>query len=111
MNVGTGASIGFVNNALWITTGAGGGTFFNTNNSGAGDRYVYFPATDSALLGLTGANLTYTVSTLPTCNSSTNKYQFAVVTDATSPTYNGALTGSGSVVTLAWCNGSSWTAH
>jgi hypothetical protein len=109
--VGSGSSMSFVNNSLELSTGGGGLTTINTNNTGAGDRTVYLPATDSAILGLTGANLTYTVSTLPTCSSSVNKYQFAVVTDATSPTYNGTLTGSGSVVTLAWCNGSSWTAH
>jgi hypothetical protein len=111
MGLGAGSSMSALNNGFWISTGAGGGTFFNTNNTGAGDRFVYFPATDSTLLGLVGANLTYTVSTLPTCNSSTNTYQFAVVTDATSPTYNGTLTGSGAVIIPVWCNGSAWTAH
>ena len=52
----------------------------------------------------------YTVATLPTCNSSII-YTMAVVTDATSPTYNGALTGSGSTVVPVFCNGSAWTSH
>ena len=55
--------------------------------------------------------VSYTVSTLPTCNSTTNKYAMAVVTDATSPTYNGALTGGGAVVVPVFCNGTAWTSH
>lgn len=113
MGCASACSMSFANAALQIYTGAGGLTEFSTNNAGGGDRNVFTPATDSALLGMTGANLTYTVSTLPTCGSTfaNNKYQFAVVTDASAPTYNGALTGGGSTVTLAWCNGSAWTAH
>lgn len=53
----------------------------------------------------------YTVSTLPECSSITFPGFTAKVTDATSPTYNGTLTGSGSVVVPVFCNGSSWTAH
>lgn len=52
----------------------------------------------------------FTVSTLPACNS-TLKGGMAYVTDATTPTYNGALTGGGSVVVPVFCNGSGWTAH
>jgi len=52
----------------------------------------------------------YTVSTLPTCNSSTNGALY-YITDATAPTYNGTLTGGGSVRTLALCNNTAWTAH
>ena len=51
----------------------------------------------------------YTVSTLPTCSSYTRG--FASVHDATSPTYNGTLTGGGTVTVPVFCNGTSWTSH
>lgn len=50
-----------------------------------------------------------TVSTLPTCNSG-SKGQMFVVTDADSPTWDGTLSGSGSTVVGALCNGSNWVA-
>lgn len=53
---------------------------------------------------------TYTVSTLPTC-SGTNKGQQTVVTDASSPTYLGALTGSGAVYAPVICNGTIWVSY
>lgn len=53
---------------------------------------------------------TATVSGLPTCNSGSRGLLY-MVTDASSPTYNSALTGGSSTVTLAACNGSAWTAH
>jgi hypothetical protein len=52
----------------------------------------------------------YTVATLPTCNGTT-QYHWALVTDATTPTYNGALTGSGAVKVPVFCDGSSWSSH
>lgn len=52
----------------------------------------------------------YTVSTLPTCGAA-SKGALLFVTDATSPTYNATLTGSGAIVVPAFCNGSAWTAH
>lgn len=52
----------------------------------------------------------YTVATLPTCNAAM-KYNRAAVTDATSPTYNGALTGGGAVIVPVFCNGTAWTSH
>ncbi|MDR3534931.1 MAG: glycosyl hydrolase family 28-related protein [Acetobacteraceae bacterium] len=64
--------------------------------------YVYFKAPATLL--------TYTVSALPTCNSSLVG-AMAAVTDATSPTYNGTLTGGGSVSVPVYCNGTAWTAH
>lgn len=51
-----------------------------------------------------------TVSSLPSCGSSQKGMMYAV-SDATSPTYNGSLTGGGSVSVAVYCNGSSWTAH
>lgn len=52
----------------------------------------------------------YTVATLPTCNGTT-QYHWAVVTDATAPTYRGALTGGGTVKVPVFCDGTSWTSH
>jgi hypothetical protein len=50
------------------------------------------------------------VSALPACTS-TNKGALRVVTDASSPTYGGSLSGSSTTVALALCNGTSWLAH
>ncbi|ACL61103.1 glycosyl hydrolase family 28-related protein [Methylobacterium nodulans] len=52
----------------------------------------------------------YTVSGLPACNATTRD-MLAVVSDATSPTYRGALTGGGAVRTPVFCDGVSWSAH
>jgi hypothetical protein len=51
-----------------------------------------------------------TVETLPVCAAAT-QYDWAVVTDATSPTYLGTLTGSGAVVVPVFCDGTNWTSH
>jgi hypothetical protein len=51
-----------------------------------------------------------TVSALPTCNSAAKGWLYAV-SDATAPTYNGALTGGGAVSVPVYCNGTSWTSH
>lgn len=53
---------------------------------------------------------TSTVATLPTCNAGL-KGTLRAVTDATTPTYNGALTGGGAVVVPVLCNGTAWTSH
>lgn len=52
-----------------------------------------------------------TVATLPTCNANTKGIGTYYVTDATTPTYNGALTGGGAVVVTVFCNGSAWTSQ
>jgi hypothetical protein len=52
----------------------------------------------------------YTVSTLPACISGLQG-ALAVVSDALSPIYNGALTGGSSTMVPVFCNGSSWTSH
>jgi hypothetical protein len=52
----------------------------------------------------------YTVATLPTCNT-TYQDAIAAVSDATSPTYNGSLTGGGTVRVPVYCNGTAWTSH
>jgi len=51
-----------------------------------------------------------TVASLPTCAAG-NKGLLEYVTDATAPSYNGALTGGGTVAVPVFCNGSAWTAH
>jgi hypothetical protein len=52
----------------------------------------------------------YTIANLPTCNAANAGLQ-AYVTNATSPTYNAALTAGGAVVVPVFCNGSAWTSH
>jgi hypothetical protein len=53
----------------------------------------------------------YSVATLPTCNSG-NQYSMAAVSDQNgTPTYNGALTGGGTIKIPVFCNGTTWTAH
>jgi hypothetical protein len=52
----------------------------------------------------------YTVGTLPTCNAG-NHGLILAVTDATTPTYNGALTGGAAVEVPVYCNGTTWTSH
>lgn len=52
----------------------------------------------------------YTVAGLPTCNAGATG-AVAYVTDATAPTYNGALTGGGAVVVPVFCNGAAWSSH
>ena len=52
-------------------------------------------------------NTIYTVATLPTPTGKA----FAVVTDATAPTYLGTLTGGGSVVCPVFFNGTIWVSH
>ena len=49
----------------------------------------------------------YTVATLPTGVTG----QTAYVTDATAPTYLGALTGGGSVLCPVFYNGTIWVSH
>jgi hypothetical protein len=51
-----------------------------------------------------------TVSGLPTCGASQNGMMYTV-SDASSPTYNGTLTGGGSTKVPVFCNGTAWTAH
>lgn len=52
----------------------------------------------------------YTVATLPTCNAAL-AYGLAAVIDATTPTYNGALTGGSTVKVPVMCDGTAWKSH
>jgi hypothetical protein len=83
-----------------------------TNVNGALDvtaRYYEKPVTFRfSPTGLVLPNTT--VSQLPPCNSIT-KYSVYVVSDASSPSWNSALSGGGSTEVIAFCNGTTWTAH
>lgn len=48
-----------------------------------------------------------TVAKLPTCDAYSAGIVM-VVTDATTPTYNGSLTGGGAVVVTVLCTGAAW---
>jgi hypothetical protein len=52
----------------------------------------------------------YTVATLPACGAGTDG-AMTIVTDATAPTYRGALVGGGAVKTPVFCDGTAWTSH
>lgn len=52
----------------------------------------------------------YTVATLPSCGAA-NTGALLYVTDATTPTYNAVLVGSGAVVVPVFCNGVTWRSH
>jgi hypothetical protein len=49
-------------------------------------------------------------SALPTCNAA-SKGAIRVVQDATTPTYNGALTGGSNVTVMVLCSGTAWLTH
>jgi hypothetical protein len=51
-----------------------------------------------------------TFSALSTCSSG-NKYRMQMVSDSSTATYNATITGGGSNVVMALCNGTNWTAH
>lgn len=51
-----------------------------------------------------------TVGALPTCNAASKGYTITV-SDANSPTYAGTLSGSGTAIADAICDGTNWTAH
>lgn len=51
-----------------------------------------------------------TVAGLPACAAAQKGAQ-RMVSDATTPTYNGVLTGGSTVVTTVFCNGTAWLSH
>jgi len=69
---------------------------YSINASALGTRII------DNYLGLT--------SGLPACNGGTEGAQFQVY-DASGPTYNGTLSGSGGAVVPVTCNGTNWTTH
>jgi hypothetical protein len=66
------------------------------------------PVTFSSLIGLKA----YTVAGLAAvpCNAGRTG-NMAYVTDATAPTYNGALVGGGTVKVPVFCDGAAWSSH
>jgi len=124
INIGTGAftagatslggAVTFTGTAIgaaadrWIGTDGGTGMFINAPTSTSVTIGV-----NNAAIGAfsgTGAAFTtfrtngYTVGTLPAGVTGMRVY----VTDATAPTYNGALTGGGAVTVPAFYNGAAW---
>ncbi|WP_144029915.1 MULTISPECIES: hypothetical protein [Burkholderia] len=97
LNVGGSTGSDVVNNGYMIQASLTGYVYCN----GSGGRCT---ASNTIQLPVT------TVATLPTCGASQRGLMYAV-SDATAPTYNGNLTGGGSVSIPVYCNGSSWTAH
>lgn len=85
----TGMTLGATKNALFFCTKTA-----NAANATAGTWVV---VVNESIYG-------YTVATLPTGTIG----QRAYVTDATTPTYNGALTGGGAVKVPVFYNGTAW---
>jgi hypothetical protein len=92
---------------FFLSDSGGGLVGFTTTNSGAGDYTITFNAITSTVMAYI---YTGTVSGLPAA-STANRDMWAVVTDATSPTYNGTLTGGGTVRVPVYSNGTAWTSH
>lgn len=97
--IGAGNDVGFSRKS---TAG-----FLQVNNGTAGNASGNIEANTVSVKG------SYTVSSLATAFpcSSTYTGMFAVVTDATVPTYNATLTGGGAVTIPVFCNGSNWVSH
>lgn len=53
---------------------------------------------------------TTTVGALPACATGLKGVAY-LVTDASSPTYGGTLTGSSTTLAIALCDGTNWVAH
>jgi len=94
----------------------GSGTLVNTN---AVANKVVIGANNTTLANTIGAgticstcyrDAIFTVATLPACNAGTNK-SLTTVSDATTPSYNGAMVGGGAVQVPAYCDGTSWLSH
>lgn len=89
---------------------SGSGNFFVLKNTG-GTTLVTFDLAGGSITTTGGIKYPYfTVATLPTCNSGSSGLVVAV-SDATAPTYRGALVGGGAVKTPVFCDGTSWTSH
>jgi len=93
------------------TTGGNGVNSFTLN--GAAGMWLQGGGVNGIEINSSGLPMImpgFTVATLPTCNSGSHG-AIVRVTDATSPTYNGALTGGGAVEVPAYCNGTAWSSH
>jgi hypothetical protein len=91
------------------------GTTFEFINLTGGGGYKFVPpvefvnpVTFSSLIALKA----YTVAGLAAVPCVAGRTgNMAYVTDATAPTYNGALTGGGAVIVPVFCNGTAWSSH
>lgn len=96
-----------------LTSGGNGNVYYqvssSTNFRSAAIAYHVAPDGSFNLDNLLKLK-SYTVASLPACVAA-SRDSLLVVTDATSPTYRGALTGGGTVRTPVYCDGTSWTAH
>lgn len=118
-NDGQGVMLGAYNGNQGLFLGKSNAIVWsNTDNSwtATSDMGLEHPApgvlgiNNSVLGSYTGTALLLgpqTVAQLPTCNSGT-KGARATATDATSTTFMGTLTGSGSNIVPAFCNGTAW---
>lgn len=111
----SGDSVFNSSNTIWLRTG--NTIALDTNGAtqiSSDATTITLAATNTAVSTLKIGNVLnlkgYTVSTLPAA-STAGVGAMAYVTDATSPTYNGALTGGGTVIVPVFSNGSSWAAH
>lgn len=87
-------------------TGAGGNIVFKTAPAGTSGTSQNTATTAFTIRSDGTTQLVgFTVATLPTAGTVGRR---AYVTDATAPTYNGALTGGGAVVVPVFDNGSAW---
>lgn len=80
---------------------------YNVQGSGSNTATIGNTSITKTVLRGVIQQTTYTVATLPAGSIG----QFAIVTDAVSPTYLGTLTGGGSVVCPVFFNGTSWVSH
>lgn len=91
-----------VSNYYSATVGSTGGVTFNAVGSGSA-----FTFSDKIINSLPINMKAYTVATLPAGVQGDE----AFVTDATAPTYLGALVGGGAVVCPVFYNGAAWVSH
>lgn len=92
-----------------VAPGAGGSFVIGCANGASACVRVNGATGQVTLIGALQLPVT-TVASLPSCGTS-QKGQMYAVSDATTPTYNGTLTGGSTVAVPVFCNGSAWTAH
>lgn len=97
-------------NVTFTRPGSAAANWEVQNFAGVPEITVQGGSANFIVFGETANLASYTVATLPACTTQI-KNGMASVTDATAPTYNGTLTGGGTVDVPVFCNGTNWTAH
>ena len=100
-------------NSAWIKGGTtGNSVVYGANGTDTNVSILLQPQGTGVIKATNSLQFvtTYTVATLPTCNAGA-KATLAVVTDASAPTYNATVAGSGAITIPVFCNGTNWTAH